>query len=71
MANYCNLTLVDSKKYNEDEIEVLDSFINHTRDDSFTYVAMEQFRGKYLVQDRATKTIYERSLLCLPPTLLF
>jgi len=47
------------KKYNEDEIATLDTFINHGRDDNFTYVAMEQFRGKYLVQDRGTKTIYE------------
>jgi ribonucleoside-diphosphate reductase alpha chain len=47
------------KKYNRDEVTQLDSFIRHERDDSFTYVAMEQFRGKYLVQDRGTKTIYE------------
>ncbi len=46
-------------KYSADEIEKLNSFIKHDRDDLFTYVGMEQFRGKYLVQDRSTKTIYE------------
>ena len=29
------------------------------RDDTLTYAAMEQFRGKYLVQNRVTKKIYE------------
>ena len=37
----------------------LDAYIKHERDDSFTYAGMEQFRGKYLVQDRRTKEIYE------------
>jgi len=46
-------------KYTEEELEKLNSYIKHDRDNEFTYVGMEQFRGKYLVQDRATKTIYE------------
>ena len=45
--------------FTKEEIEMLDSYIKHDRDDSFTYVGMEQFRGKYLVQDRRTKTLYE------------
>jgi ribonucleoside-diphosphate reductase alpha chain len=45
--------------YTSDELDLLGSYINHTRDDQFTYVGMEQFRGKYLVQNRATKEIYE------------
>lgn len=45
--------------YTEDEIAVLDSYIKHDRDNTFTYVGMEQFRGKYLVQDRATGKLYE------------
>ena len=45
--------------YTEEEIELLGSYIKHDRDDEFTYVGMEQFRGKYLVQDRRTKTVYE------------
>lgn len=46
-------------KYNSEELERLNSYIKHDRDDLFTYVGMEQFRGKYLVQNRGTKTIYE------------
>jgi len=45
--------------YSKDEIDLLDSYIKHDRDNNFTYVGMEQFRGKYLVQDRSTKQIYE------------
>jgi len=45
--------------YNEDEIVELNNYIKHERDDTFTYAGMEQFRGKYLVQDRRTKKIYE------------
>jgi ribonucleoside-diphosphate reductase alpha chain len=45
--------------YTEQEIELLGSYIKHDRDDEFTYVGMEQFRGKYLVQDRRTKTVFE------------
>ena len=45
--------------YTEDEIVELSNYIKHERDDTFTYAGMEQFRGKYLVQDRRTKQIYE------------
>src|SRR5210317_1767923 len=47
------------EKYNHDEINELNDYIKHDRDDTFTYAGMEQFRGKYLVQDRRTKQIYE------------
>lgn len=47
------------EKYNHDEINELNDYIKHDRDDTFTYAGMEQFRGKYLVQDRRTKDIYE------------
>jgi len=47
------------ENYTEDEINQLDSFINHTRDEVQTYAAMEQWRGKYLVQNRVTGEIYE------------
>ena len=43
----------------EDEIVELSNYIKHERDNTFTYAGMEQFRGKYLVQDRRTKKIYE------------
>ena len=45
--------------YSEDEWNTLDSYIHHDRDENFTYVAMEQFRGKYLVQNRVTGEIFE------------
>ena len=45
--------------YSENELNELDAYIKHDRDDNFTYAGMEQFRGKYLVQDRSTKDIYE------------
>ena len=45
--------------FTKDEINELQSFIDHTRDEYLTYAAMEQFRGKYLVQNRATGKIYE------------
>ena len=45
--------------YEHTEIDELDAYIKHDRDDTFTYAGMEQFRGKYLVQDRKTKQHYE------------
>lgn len=45
--------------YTEDEINILNDYIDHTRDNMLTYAAMEQFRGKYLVQNRATGQIFE------------
>ena len=46
-------------QYSEHELDQLNDYIKHDRDNDFTYVGMEQFRGKYLVQDRLTKTPYE------------
>ena len=45
--------------YTKEEINELQTFIDHNRDEFLTYAAMEQFRGKYLVQNRATGKIYE------------
>lgn len=45
--------------YTKDEWEQINSYIKHSRDEMLTYVAMEQFRGKYLVQNRVTGEIYE------------
>ena len=45
--------------YTKDEINQLNIYIKHDRDEVLTYAAMEQFRGKYLVQNRATGEIYE------------
>ena len=43
----------------EEEIDDLNNYIKHDRDNLLTYAAMEQFRGKYLVQNRANKQIFE------------
>lgn len=53
---YDGQVLVD---YTEFEIDSLSRYVKHERDNDFTYVGMEQFRGKYLVQDRSTKMPYE------------
>ena len=45
--------------YDENEWSRLDSYLKHDRDMELTYVAMEQFRGKYLVQNRVTGQILE------------
>ena len=45
--------------YTTEEWAELDSHIRHERDETFTYVAMEQWRGKYLVQNRVTGEIFE------------
>ena len=47
------------ENYGPEEIDELSAYIKHDRDDTFTYAGMEQFRGKYLVQDRKTKSHYE------------
>jgi len=45
--------------YTEEEWNKLDTYLRHDRDENFTYVAMEQWRGKYLVQNRVTGDIFE------------
>jgi ribonucleoside-diphosphate reductase alpha chain len=47
------------KAYSKKEFATLNKYIKHQRDEKLTYVAMEQFRGKYLVQNRVTGQIYE------------
>ena len=56
-AGFYDKELLDS--YSDDEWEKINGFIRHDRDDELTYAAMEQFRGKYLVQNRVTKEIFE------------
>ncbi|GLT14445.1 class 1a ribonucleoside-diphosphate reductase subunit alpha [Vibrio algivorus] len=45
--------------YTAEEFAVLDSFIDHSRDMNFSYAAVKQLEGKYFVQNRVTKEIYE------------
>lgn len=50
--------------YDDEEWEKIDSFIKHERDETLTYVAMEQLRGKYLVQNRVSGEIFETPQMC-------
>lgn len=45
--------------YTEDEWSIIELFIDHTKDESYTYAAIAQLTEKYLVQNRATGKIYE------------
>ncbi|PMO35573.1 class 1a ribonucleoside-diphosphate reductase subunit alpha [Vibrio breoganii] len=45
--------------YSREEFELMDSFIDHRRDLNFSYAAVKQLEGKYFVQNRVTKEIYE------------
>ena len=45
--------------YSPEEIFQMDSYIRHDRDENIAFAGMEQFRGKYLVQNRVTGAIYE------------
>ena len=58
--------------WSEEEWNQLDGYIKHDRDETLTYAGMEQFRGKYLVQNRVTKEIYETpqmAYMCIAVTL--
>jgi len=46
-------------KYSKKEIKELDKYIDHWRDMKFSYAAVKQLEGKYLVQNRVTGEIYE------------
>ncbi|MBU2279379.1 MAG: ribonucleoside-diphosphate reductase subunit alpha [Gammaproteobacteria bacterium] len=45
--------------YSVEELNEIDSFIDHNRDMNFSYAAVKQLEGKYLVQNRVTGEIYE------------
>ncbi len=45
--------------YSEQEFAQMDAFVDHNRDKDFSYAAVKQLEGKYLVQNRVTGEIYE------------
>ena len=51
--------------YSKKEYDQMNKWIDHKRDENYTYAAMEQFRGKYLVQDRFTGKIFETPQVAL------
>ncbi|NPA71644.1 MAG: ribonucleoside-diphosphate reductase subunit alpha, partial [Gammaproteobacteria bacterium] len=59
--------------YSKSEIEALDAYIDHDRDLTFSYAAVKQLEGKYLVQNRVTGQIFEspQFIYMLIPMCLF
>ena len=47
------------RDYTADEFEQLNQALVHERDLCFAYAAVKQLEGKYLVQDRVTKKVFE------------
>jgi ribonucleoside-diphosphate reductase alpha chain len=47
------------KDYSKTEFDEMNAHIDHWRDMKFTYAAVSQMQGKYLVQNRVTGDIYE------------
>ena len=45
--------------YSKEEWDIIDLFIDHGKDENYTYAAIAQLAEKYLVQNRATGQIYE------------
>jgi ribonucleoside-diphosphate reductase alpha chain len=45
--------------YSEDDWNKMNEFIDHSKDEEYSYAAIEQLIEKYLVRNRATKEIYE------------
>lgn len=45
--------------YSRSEFDELEEYLDHWRDMNLAYAAVEQMAGKYLVQDRVTKTVFE------------
>ena len=45
--------------YTETEWDAIEQFVDHSKDERYTYAAIAQLTEKYLVQNRATGQIYE------------
>ncbi|MGL4476240.1 MAG: ribonucleotide reductase N-terminal alpha domain-containing protein, partial [Shewanella sp.] len=45
--------------YSREELDILDGYVDHWRDMNFSYAAVKQLEGKYLVQNRVTGEVYE------------
>jgi len=56
MERYDEHLLTD---YTEEEITAMDDFIDHSRDLNFSYAAVKQLEGKYLVQNRVSGQVFE------------
>ncbi|EFX91446.1 ribonucleotide-diphosphate reductase subunit alpha [Actinobacillus ureae] len=56
LGKYDQALLTD---YTEQEWQLMNEFLVHSRDMDFSYAAVKQLEGKYLVQNRVTGEIYE------------
>ena len=45
--------------YTKEEWDIIDLFIDHNKDENYTYAAIAQLTEKYLVQNRATGEVFE------------
>ncbi len=45
--------------YTEDDWNKMDAILDHSKDEQYSYAAIEQLIEKYLVRNRATKELYE------------
>lgn len=60
-------TLTEMKRYDQhilqdysrEEFDALDRHLDHGRDLNFSYAAVKQLEGKYLIQDRVSRRVYE------------
>ena len=62
VINLTDLGIYDKdvlNKYNKTEFKELEIYIDHWRDMNFSYAAVKQLEGKYLVQNRVTGEIFE------------
>ena len=58
VTNLVNMGKYDAsiiEDYTTEELNELNDYIDHWRDMSFSYAALQQLKGKYLVQDRASE----------------
>ncbi|MBP0050080.1 ribonucleoside-diphosphate reductase subunit alpha [Marinobacterium sp. AK62] len=61
------VNMVEQKRYDQhlltdytrEEFDELNAYLDHSRDMNFSYAAVKQLEGKYLVQNRVTGDIYE------------
>jgi len=56
LGKYDQHLLID---YDESDFEQMSMFLDHSRDLNFSYAAVKQLEGKYLVQNRVNGDIYE------------
>ena len=47
------------KEYSEAEFQIMNDMVDHSRDMNFSYAAVKQLEGKYLVQNRVTGDYFE------------